>query len=305
MADSRPAPYPADTRAKGWRFELDLERIEQSDTWALAAPDIRPWLFLLWAKSWQQVPCGSLPNDDALIAARIGMAPKAFSKARAVLLRGWWAADDGRLYHDVIGDRVRSMLDAKRKESDRKAAYRAKMDAERGVPTASAPPLSHGTTTGLPPPSTVCDGTGTRTSTGTRRKEEEKGVRKRAAGFDAGAIELPDWLNPEVWAAWVKDRKARGKPITEAGAAEQLKTLADYRDIGHDPGRVIRHAIASGHQGLFPPPRIALAPRADQVITTVNSRAADSTAELLRRDAEHRAEVARQRAERIAKEHTA
>ena len=35
---TRPAaPYPAITRAKGWRFELDYEQVDQSDTWALAA----------------------------------------------------------------------------------------------------------------------------------------------------------------------------------------------------------------------------------------------------------------------------
>ena len=24
-----PAPYPADTRAKGWRFEIDYEKVEE------------------------------------------------------------------------------------------------------------------------------------------------------------------------------------------------------------------------------------------------------------------------------------
>lgn len=38
---TKSAPYPCDTRAKGWRFELDHERIRQSDTWALAPPEIR------------------------------------------------------------------------------------------------------------------------------------------------------------------------------------------------------------------------------------------------------------------------
>ena len=108
-----PTPYPADTRAKGWRFELDIERIKQSDTWALAALDVRPWLLMLWSESWGQVPCGSLPADDALIAARIGMAPKAFSKARSMLMRGWWLATDGRLYHDTIVKLVHGMLAAR------------------------------------------------------------------------------------------------------------------------------------------------------------------------------------------------
>lgn len=258
MTDTRPAPYPADTRAKGWRFELDLERVEQSDTWALAAPDVRPWLFLLWAKAWQQVPCGSLPADDELVAARIGMAPKAFSKVRHVLMRGWWLADDGRLYHDVIAIRVTAMLDAKRKESDRKAAYRARMDAERQSSPVGVPPMSHGTDAGQTQESRGidpgCDATGTSTGTGTRRIEEEKGARKRAPSFDAEGIELPEWLDRELWAEWTKERRQRGKAITERAAREQLRSLDEYRRNGHTPERVIRHAIASGNQGLFPPP---------------------------------------------------
>lgn len=113
------APYPSDTRAKGWRLEIDHERIRQSDTWALASPEIRPWLLMLWMVAWEQTPCGSLPDDDALICARIGMQPKAFMKAREILLRGWWRADDGRLYHNILSQRVQEMLTRRIKDRAR------------------------------------------------------------------------------------------------------------------------------------------------------------------------------------------
>lgn len=109
-ASAPEAPYPADTKAKGWRFELDYERIEQSDTWVLAAADMRPWLLMLWMTSWRQVPCGSLPATDELIAARLGMEIRQFRANRDILLRGWWLADDGRLYHPVITEQVISKL---------------------------------------------------------------------------------------------------------------------------------------------------------------------------------------------------
>ena len=131
MSD-RPVPYPADTRAKGWRFELDLERIDQSDTWALTPPDLRPWLLMLWASAWRQTPCGSLPDDDALIAVRMGMKASVFTKHKATLLRGWWKAVDGRLYHETISIRVTEMLAARDKERNRKAEYRKRKDAEEG-----------------------------------------------------------------------------------------------------------------------------------------------------------------------------
>ena len=119
-----PAPYPADTRAKGWRFELDHERIRQSDTWALSPAEIRPWLLMLWMVAWEQTPCGSLPSEDALIAARIGMPAKLWAKSRDLLLRGWEIADDGRRYHATVTERVRAMLAKRDKDAKRAAKSR-------------------------------------------------------------------------------------------------------------------------------------------------------------------------------------
>lgn len=128
--DAIAAPYPKDTKAKGWRFELDYERIEQSDTWALATPDMRPWLLMLWLTAWRQVPCGSLPAADELIAARIGMEVRQLRAHRDILLRGWWLADDGRLYHPVITEQVTRLLDSRDRETARKQEYRDKRNQQ-------------------------------------------------------------------------------------------------------------------------------------------------------------------------------
>lgn len=163
-----PAPYPATTRAKGWRFEIDLEQVQQSDTWALAKPDARPWLLMLWTVAWQQVPCGSMPGDDELIIARLGIEPAVFERMKRVLLRGWWLADDGRLYHPTITQRVLDMLGRKDAERQRKADYRARMEAERKLAEANATAkMSHGTDAGQTWESGGCDATGTGTGTGT------------------------------------------------------------------------------------------------------------------------------------------
>jgi hypothetical protein len=122
---STPPPYTPDTRAKGWRLELDHERIRQSDTWALATPELRPWLLMVWMVAWEQAPCASLPADDRLIAARIGMSLEDFQSAKDVLLRGWWLADDGRLYHRTLTELVLDMLARKNRERLRKANWRA------------------------------------------------------------------------------------------------------------------------------------------------------------------------------------
>jgi hypothetical protein len=130
MADTKPAPYPDDTRAKGWRFELDYEQIEQSDTWGVTKPEARPWLLMLWMTAWKQVPCGSMPADHEVIAGKLGIPDDLWEKHRASLLRGWWKADDGRLYHDTLTKRVDEMMRKRRSDSDRQAAKRAREAAE-------------------------------------------------------------------------------------------------------------------------------------------------------------------------------
>lgn len=124
-----PAPYPEDTRAKGWRFEIDYEKIDQSSTWPLAAeiPMAQHALLMMWLIAWTQVPCGSLPNDEALIRAKCKIPPKLWPSFRDVLLRGWWLAEDGRLYHDTIVSRVLDMLDKRAANAKRTATRRARL----------------------------------------------------------------------------------------------------------------------------------------------------------------------------------
>jgi hypothetical protein len=174
------APYPSDVRAQGWRFVLDYERVVQSDTWALASARQKPLLLMLWFVAWQQTPCGSLPDGDELIAARLGLAPDEFPQHREVLLRKWWKASDGRLYHPVITEMVIEMLARKTRETQRKADYRARKQA------ASIPRLSHGTDMGLTRESGGSDDTGTGTSS-------------KPASYEAGSAQAsPDRANPAL-----------------------------------------------------------------------------------------------------------
>lgn len=119
-------PYPADLEAKGWSLSLDYEKIEQSDTWAVAAPEQRPWLLMLWMTSWRQVPVASLPDNDKLIAVRIGMPVEQFTAWREILLSGWEEATDGRLYHKTLTQHVLVMAEKRAKDRKRVADFRAK-----------------------------------------------------------------------------------------------------------------------------------------------------------------------------------
>lgn len=169
---TRPIPYPADVRAKGWRFEIAYEQVEQSDTWSLAAevPMAQHALLMMWMVAWTQVPCGSMPNDEALIRAKCKIPPKLWPSLQPILMRGWWLAEDGRLYHDTIATRVREMLEYRRKESERRNRNRAK--------TPDVPALSRGTDAEHTPESCGVPDTGT--GTGTYTQEQPPPTRSTA-----------------------------------------------------------------------------------------------------------------------------
>jgi hypothetical protein len=128
-------PYPADTLARGWRFEVDMETVKRSDTWKKARTGaMRGALLLLWAESWQEKPCGTLPDDDELIAIMIDMPVATFAKHRELLRRGWTQASDGRLYHETITARVLAMLEKRAKDAKRAADNRARRAASADSP---------------------------------------------------------------------------------------------------------------------------------------------------------------------------
>ena len=227
-------PYPPDTRAKGYRFELDYERILQSDTWALASMRQRHALLMFWFVAWQQTPCGSMPDSNELIAARIGMDAGEFEQNRAILLRGWEKADDGRLYHPVVSEMVLEMLARKTRETQRKADYRARIKAQ------NVPPSSQGTDSGQARDSTGSDDTGTGTGTSKRQPPCSPSASESADdGFAEFWEQYPKKVaKPAAKKAWRKI-KPSNRPLADlmAGLARQ-KASADWQK---DCGQFIPH----------------------------------------------------------------
>lgn len=119
------------------------------------------------------------------------------------------------------------------------------------TPAITAPPQTSRGVADAPTPAATAP---TPANAAPRTVKNRQGTSKEK--FDAAAIELPEWLDRELWVGWCDERRSRGKTITERGAKEQLKSLAEFRRNGHTPERVISHAIASGNQGLYQPPVI-------------------------------------------------
>lgn len=84
-------------------------------------------------------------------------------------------------------------------------------------------------------------------------RQEPSPARKSAQKFDPMSLELPDWLDAELWGRWVRHRVQIRKPLTEEAAKQQVKDLAGFRKRGHTPEAVIANAIGKSWQGLFEP----------------------------------------------------
>ncbi len=125
-SDLNEAPYPPEIKARGWGFDIDVERIEASETWALAGPELRPWLLMTWITAWRSQPVGTMPAAPRVFAARIGMHWVPFQDAADILMRGWVQHADGLLYHPVITERVLAMSEKRLKDSVRVATWRAR-----------------------------------------------------------------------------------------------------------------------------------------------------------------------------------
>ena len=248
-------PYAVDTRAKGWRFELDYEQIEQSDTWDIAAeiPMAQHALLMMWLVAWRQDPCGSLPNDEAIIRAKCKLPPKAWALYRDVLMRGWWLACDGRLYHDTIAVRVLSMTSKRLDDAGRAAARRARKADTLANPASSAPDADavHG---GVTQESRVTPPELTR-EFDTKHQAPEPEKEKDPPAARVPPWSPPDWIPLTEWSAFVSMRKAKGKraPFTAEARDGIVAVLAKLDSAGHDVAAALQESVNNGWSGVFAP----------------------------------------------------
>jgi 5-methylcytosine-specific restriction endonuclease McrA len=101
------SPPGLDLRDFDW-MPLDVQRLRDSDLSVLATGDAFRAAVLLWCASWHQVPAGSLPTDDRLLAnlAGYGRDLKGWGLAKADAMRGFVECSDGRLYHPVVAEKA-------------------------------------------------------------------------------------------------------------------------------------------------------------------------------------------------------
>jgi hypothetical protein len=277
-------PVPAGTKANGWRFELDMQRIRRSDTWVLCPPDMRPWLLMIWATAFEQDPAGSLPADRQLLSAHVGIEPRVLSANADILLRGFTLCSDGRLYHSVVVERVLALIGYREESRVRKEKYRASLKMSHGTDTGQTQD-SHGTPPSVPQEShgRNATGTGTGTGTGTENKDVDppnpqgdgycsplSGIGLSSLMSIRGALEqeeeeipisgdvLPAGVDARAWVEFLAHRKEIRKPLTALAAKKNAEVLRKL-----SPGQqreAVDATIANRWTGVFPPKGAATRP---------------------------------------------
>ena len=161
-ADLPPPPVPPDADLKDFPFTpICRARLFGSAFHARATdPEWRAGV-TLWLKSQDQVPAGSLPDDDVDLCrlAELGRDMKAWRKVRDGALRGWFKCSDGRLYHHVVAEVVNEQWKSRQEAREAREKWRETKRRQRGaVPgeTRVASPETrsnvHVDTTACPPP---------------------------------------------------------------------------------------------------------------------------------------------------------
>jgi len=116
---------------------LDVARLRDSDIAAEATAEEFRAAVLLWCASWHQIPPGSLPSNEQVIAklAGFGRDVEAWRVVAEGAMRGFFPCSDGRLYHSVIVEKAIEVFEKRKTQSRRTAAAtKARLAKRRNVP---------------------------------------------------------------------------------------------------------------------------------------------------------------------------
>lgn len=128
-------PAGCDLRDYVW-MPLDCNRLLASETWVLGNAEEKVAALTLWMKSWHQVPAGSLPTNDKMLA-HMSEAGTRWPRVREHALRGWVLCSDGRLYHPVVAEKAAESWEHKAAQKARTQAARAARAGKRSSVTSS------------------------------------------------------------------------------------------------------------------------------------------------------------------------
>ena len=111
-SDLEPLTSPGTDLRHGAVFEVDIINLLHSEFLHLATNEELGAAAKLCLRSLFQVPAGSLPNNEVVLAQAAGYdhRKKAWQRVRAMALYGWALCSDGRLYHQTVAMTVLDIL---------------------------------------------------------------------------------------------------------------------------------------------------------------------------------------------------
>jgi hypothetical protein len=85
---------------------------------------------------------------------------------------------------------------------------------------------------------------------------------------------LPDWIDPETWAAFIEMRTAKNAKPTSYALKLILRDLETFREHGHDPNAILQESIKRNWTGVFKPKKsnASASPEADLLFTKQGQR---------------------------------
>jgi len=140
MTDALPDPLvPAEVDLRDFGFmPLDVRTLLTSSLWIKAKKDPRVAhaAMSLWCEAWHQVPTGSLPDDDEVLADLARCDEKEWKRVKERALSHFVKCSDGRLYHRTVCKKALESWKAKVDQRNRtKAATEAREAKRRAAQT--------------------------------------------------------------------------------------------------------------------------------------------------------------------------
>ena len=233
-------PYPSNTKAGSFNFELDWARVKQSRTWRLCPVDLRNSLLRIWAESWNEVPCGSWEDDPELISIACDIPVNALKAHWETLMAGWRKHSDGRLYHKVIAGKVVEIQAVRGKWKDKRKSQYSKIVS--GDTTETLNSISR---------ESQPSSSSSSSSSSVFKKEKNKQKKKSPAELLDEANIRPHCV-PDILLEWVEYKQESSKPYKTARGVTAASTML-AEQTPEIQSEMVTQAIAGQWQGLHPP----------------------------------------------------
>ncbi len=243
-----PAPLvPAGVDLRDFGFmPLEVATLLSSSLWVKAKrdPRIGHAALSLWCKAWHEVPAGSLPDDDELLADYAGCDPEEWARIKARALGKFIRCSDGRLYHELVAKKALEAWAMKQARMARTSAALAartkrKTEAERDNKRDVARDNKRDVERD------VHQGTGTGTGTGTVPVPDGTGINTPTPeGVGSGSARKRAAPPPAPFRGEADLERLNGKAIVPLDVAWELPTAwgTDAEALGWKPREVLREA---------------------------------------------------------------